>query len=346
MGNTRTKVFITIDTECSMGNIGTLQAPIFNPVGPEKRIYGKINEKEYGIPFICNELKTNNLKGIFFVEVMSNYYFGEDNLKNTCDYIKNGGHDVQLHIHPCFKMLKDIPKNSKDIIPKNVLSDSLASYSLKEQIELIKEGKELLYKWLGEFPIAFRAGGFRANLDTINALKTLDFLIDSNYNYFYLNKYCFIITKDKFNCAKKINSIIEFPVTNLIEFKLLNSIKYKPLDINAVCFEEIKRVLEDACQRGLKEIVLIMHSFSFIKKTDVLYSKMKPDIITIKRFKRLCSYLNANSDRFETLTFEDYVKRGYHKDIDSSNDFFPYVGNIIPVFRKVIQGINRFYFFN
>ena len=94
----RTSVLITIDTEFSLG--GYLANPDNKPVPADKCIYCRIGESVYGISFIMDILETNGLKGVFFLESESRFYFGEDVLVNIMAQIQQRGHEVQLHIHP------------------------------------------------------------------------------------------------------------------------------------------------------------------------------------------------------------------------------------------------------
>lgn len=44
-------------------------------------------------------------------------------------------------------------------------------YSLNKQTEIIKDGKELVKEWTGEYPIAHRAGAYGINENTFMALR-------------------------------------------------------------------------------------------------------------------------------------------------------------------------------
>lgn len=334
-------VFITIDVETSIG--GAFVNPELKPVGSEKRIFGKIGNRYYGIPLIIDLLDQNNLKATFFVDVLNKYYFGEIEAKKVCQYIQRRGHDVQLHLHPIYLNFKN--KNWMNLKEEERYSDIIADYSLDEQVKLIAEGKSLLIKYGIKNPIAFRAGGFGANRNTVIALKKNDFAIDSSYNIRYLGKNCFLDEEMKFNDVKEINSILEFPITSFLDFKLFSYLRFKPLDISGVSYFEVKKVLEKAKILGLQHIVIILHSFSFIKAKDWQYNRIKPDHVVTKRFKKLCNFLSSNSDQFKVLSFSEFYNK-YYKEKNISfkrtGEVFPYVGFSPALFRKGIQVLNRF----
>jgi hypothetical protein len=290
----RINVFITVDTEHSIG--GAFKDRNLKPVGNGKRIWGKVGDKSFGIPLIMDIGESYDIRLNFFVEVLNKYYFGEDETKKVCEYILNRGHDVQLHLHPNY--LNFTLNNPLE----KTYSDQIGTYSLEKQIELIKEGVEILMQNGVPRPIAFRAGCFGANEETLRALKAVGVLIDSSYNKTYLGDTCLLDNKG-INDLTYLNEIWEFPITNFVESTKVRSKRFKPLDINGVSFQEMKYVLNQGKIKGPKHITILLHSFSFIKPYDVQYNKVKPRWHVIKRFEKLCKYLKDNSDSFEVRTF-------------------------------------------
>src|SRR5438105_4947172 len=64
-------VYLTIDTECSMG--GAWDNPQLEPVAPERAILGKIGAQYYGTPLIMDILEESGLRGTFFIEVLATH---------------------------------------------------------------------------------------------------------------------------------------------------------------------------------------------------------------------------------------------------------------------------------
>lgn len=287
-------IFITVDTEHSIG--GAFNDRNLKPVGNEKRIWGKIGDKSFGIPLMMDIAENCNIRLTFFVEVLNKYYFGEEETKKVCEYILKRGHDVQLHLHPNY--LNFTLNNPQE----KTYSDLIGTYTLEKQIELITEGIETLIQNGVPKPIAFRAGCFGANEETLRALKAVGFLIDSSYNKAYVGETCLLDNKE-INDLTHMNEIWEFPVTNFVESTKLRPNRFKPLDINGVSFEEMKFVLDQAKDRGPRNITIILHSFSFLKPYDVQYNLVKPRWYVIQRFKKLCKFLRENPEAFETRTF-------------------------------------------
>jgi len=105
-----------------------------------------------------------------------------------------------------------------------------------------------------------------------------------------------------------INGIYELPITNYYELKIGNFKKLRHLDICAVSFYEMKKILNQALKKGPKHITFIMHSFSFIKKRDVQYKTAQPNFIVINRFKKLCEFLSKNKNLFKVITLSQFAQ--------------------------------------
>ena len=363
------KIFITIDVETSIG--GAFAKPDkLRPVGADKRIYGQIGNREFGIPLIIDILNKHNLKATFFVEPFCSFYFGEKIIKEICHYILNRGHDVQLHLHPNYQIFK-CPDWQERAKRKELFPDIIAKYNLDEQINLIRQAKKILEK-CGVIPIAFRAGCFGANLNTLTALKENDFLIDSSYNLSFLGKTCFLhplhltshlsrftshpslltshispltsyVSRLTYlNDLTLINGIYELPITNYYDFKIGNFKRLRHLDICASSFYEMKKILRYGLKKGPKHITFILHSFSFIKKRDVQYKTAKPNFIVINRFKKLCEFLSKNKNLFKVITLSQFAqslpqpnKRYKLQKLDT----IPFTGNIPSLLRYITQAL-------
>jgi hypothetical protein len=287
-------VFITVDTEHSIG--GAFGDRNLRPVGNEKRVWGKMGAKSFGIPLIMDIAESYGIHLTFFVEVLNKYYFGEEETKEVCEYILNRGHDVQLHLHPCYlNFTLNNPLEKK-------YSDFIGAYSSEKQIELIGEAVEILIRDGVPTPIAFRAGCFGANEETLRVLRAVGLLIDSSYNKAYLGDTC-LFDNYQINDLTYLNGIWEFPVTNFVESIKIRPKRLKPLDINGVSFQEMKFALNQAKESGPYNITIILHSFSFIQPYDLQYKVIKPRSHVIRRFQKLCYFLKQNSEFFQVKNF-------------------------------------------
>ncbi|MFP3982484.1 MAG: DUF2334 domain-containing protein [Desulfurivibrionaceae bacterium] len=296
----KTNVFITIDTENSIG--GAFENQALKPVGRDKRIYGRVKGREYGIPLIMDIADSYGVPLTFFVEVLNKYYFGEEETCEVCRYILDRGHDIQLHLHPNFLNFKETDPALRRY------GDNMSSYDLATQSALIAEGKELLTRYCGWSPVAFRAGNYGADCNTLKALKSNGLYIDSSYNAAFprqRNR----ITKDVLNDVIELEGVREFPITNFIEAIPFRKNRFKPLDLNGVSYGEMRAVLERAhVDQKPKNVTFILHSFSFIEAYDVQYQSCRPRKYVVERFESLCRFLKENSNIFWVRNFNEFAK--------------------------------------
>jgi hypothetical protein len=289
----RLNVSITVDTEHSIG--GAFSDLTLKPVRNDKRIYGRLSGKEYGIPLIMNIADSYSIPLTFFVEVLNRHYFGDRESRDVCQYIIDRKHHVQLHVHPNFINFS-IPSSGR----QPLLSDFMHRYSFQCQEAIIQEGKECLNRFGVGNVTAFRSGCFASNEDTLLALKNLGFKIDSSYVQAYLGNTCLMRDRN-LNDATDLCGILEVPITCFIERTGLRPQRYMLLDINAVGFGELRYALNWAYLHGTQCLNIILHSFSFIKPYDVQYKKVRPRIYVIRRFQRLCRYLSENRHKYNTI---------------------------------------------
>ncbi len=289
----KTNVLLTIDVEFSIG--GHFQFPTNKPVPADRIIYCKINGKEYGINLIMDILDDYGMKGIFFVETESRFYFGESVVADIANHIQSRGHEVQLHTHP----------NFRTFIDGKVKLDDMRKYSLSEQTQIINDGRTFLQTHGINNISAHRSGGFHSNQDTIEAQVNSGLKFSSNYNIAYPN--CSYI--ERYPCRNdifQVDKIIEVPVTCYKEFKMHK--EWNCFQLSAASFSEIKEALNFYHDNGTQVITFLTHSFEFVEKGNVQYANSRPLKYLIKRFSNICNYLEKNQDKFEVVTFADLEK--------------------------------------
>ncbi len=326
-------VFITIDTEHSIG--GAFRDPQLQPVGNQKRIFGEIGNREYGIPLIMDIADRYGVRVVFFVEVFNKHFFGAEETQIVVDYILGRGHEVQLHLHPNYL-------NFTTANPQAVeFSDLCGDYPLDQQIEILAEAKRLLVACGAPEPTAFRAGCFGADMNTLKALTENGFLFDSSYNQAYLGGPCLLPDWTQNDLAQR-EGLFEFPVTNFIEKTGLRSKRSMPLDINGVSFEEMRFVLDASRGAyGPQNITIILHSFSFVKAYDVQYQKVKPRRHVIRRFEKLCNFLAENRADFNVNTYADIKPDDLGRMLTCRSDVFPEIPAVLSLARFGGQLLDR-----
>ncbi|SDT96998.1 polysaccharide deacetylase family protein [Desulfobacula phenolica] len=332
MSNPPISVFITVDTETSIG--GAFSDPRKHPVGADRRIFCRKSENAYGISLMMDMADQCSIKLTFFLEVFNKYFFGEDESRRVCEYIIERGHDVQLHLHPNY-----LNFTTGDIAGKK-FSDLIGQYPLKNQIEMIKEARKILISYGVSNPVAFRAGCFGADFNTLTALNRNGFLVDSSYNAAYIGKSCLMPELD-INDIAPVNGVWEIPITCFKEQLPGLASRKKPMDINGAGFEEIRDVLMTATKSGPYCITIMLHSFSFVKPFDVQYSRIRPRNHVVGRFKKLLDFFKKNEDIFEVKTFDMLSADKLEKMSSNTLNTLHPVKSSLSVYRSLWQLVDR-----
>jgi peptidoglycan/xylan/chitin deacetylase (PgdA/CDA1 family) len=194
-----------------------------------------------------------DIKAVFFVSVYEHCKFDKKTIAEAVQYLADKGHDVQLHTHPYWCYGRDY----------------LRQFSLAKQTEIIAYGRDLLFEWLGRYPIAHRAGAYGINQETIKALRANNIPIDSSMYYQHRNcKLCW----SKNRIVEK-KGIIEIPLTgiyrqhhlSLANFKIKYRQKFIKTDIDWCSPEELIHFVRAAKANDIKIMNLFLHSYSLLR---------------------------------------------------------------------------------
>lgn len=329
MENHKTKILITIDTEFSIG--GYFKNKNNKPVPADRHIYCKINGKDYGINLIMDILEKYDLKGIFFVETESRFYFGEEEVINIMQNIKARGHEVQLHIHPTYN----------SFIKGQTLPDDMRKYSVEEQTNIISDALAFLSSHGIKNILAFRSGGFYSDLNTIEAIRNNGIKYSSNYNVAYPN--CNYIENNQLrNDIFPIEQVFETPVTCYREFPFRK--EWNSLQISAGSYDEFRAALTYYHDHQVQLITIITHSFEFVKPNDIQFSRIDPKHLLIKRFENICKFLARQPDRFKVITYGELDPLIENNGLNIRNELIEfYKSPFFKTFWRYIQNmISRF----
>lgn len=327
MTGEKARVFITVDTETSIGGDWNDPATAA-PVPLERTVYGVQGSHSYGIPLMMDILEQYGLRATFFTEVFCAHCIGPEDVAKLLRYIRQRGHDAQLHLHPVYRFygafLKGGPARQTDI---------MARFSPAEQQELIHEGVALFRELSGVHPIAYRAGCYGASETTLAALRENHVPIDASYNLAYQGTTCQFRTP-QLNAPALLEGVYEFPVT---VFQLPGIAGYKALEISAVSVGEILGAIRARRQAGILDTVLVLHSFSLLKSRNH-FAWYRPDRIVTQRLRKLCAALRELRDEIEVGVLGEVDLRSVPLD---QPQLVPTLGLLQASVRKAVQGLNR-----
>jgi len=337
-----TRVYLTIDTESSMG--GAWRDPTLRPVPAERRIFCRIQGRDHGIGWQCEQLRERGLKATFFCEVLSSLVLGEEDSRSYLEFLLEQGQDVQLHVHPNFYFFAEklwAQSQGFAYFPPRQ-PDALCSLTSEEQATILRTAVEIFDYLAGRPPAAFRAGNYQASAVTLAILLQLGLRIDSSYNPAYRASGSFTGEVLPYNRPVDLEGVLELPVT-VVRQQL--PAPNKPgglvhLEVCALSAAEMRSSLDQLHDGGVGDVVIVHHSFACVKARDAQYWDIRPDRIVMRRFTSLLDYLVANSDRFEVTTMGALAGAESLRS-EETRDSIPSLGYFKPLVRTFQQAVDH-----
>jgi len=285
------EVCITVDTEFSIGgNFGNPEmAPIAKPI-----VLGMIGGQEHGLGFILDSLAEFGVRATFFVETLQTAYFGDEPMREIARRIAAAGHDVQLHLHPCWLHYEAPAKRGWDGDP----DDSCAGRSDAELDSFFGLGLSAFSRWSLPPPIAVRAGNFQVDENFYRAAARWGLALSSS-----------VVLRangeaDKNLAAvgvwRRIGQVLEFPVFSYT-YHIGMTECLRVLAVTACSHHEILSVLKQAYHHNISPILIHTHPQEYLKRRDVTYTTLRRNRINQARFKAILRFLSENTDKFVTL---------------------------------------------
>ncbi len=296
-----TKIFLTVDTEL-WPNLSDWPLVPLRPDDDCKweiqtYLNGETREASYGIPFQLRVLREHGLKATYFIDAMFSMALGIAPLRELISQVQQNEQEVGLHLHPEWltdPRCKNLPQFCGPLI---------TDYTQNDQNHLIKVGLNRLHEAGANQVSVFRAGSWGANQITLNALANVGLLMDSSLNASYQESLPEIPDRQTLQIPTVYNGVTEFPVTQFLDGSIRGS---RPLHVAACSFDEFRFVFEAALEQERAMLVVVFHSFEFVRVKRIPRGRLtSPQRLIIRRFEQICDYLKTHSDKFETCHFGD-----------------------------------------
>lgn len=272
-----TRVLLTVDTELTSRHYrrgaswhGNFERS-YDPAG-------------VGIPYQLRVLAEHELRACFFVDPMPALLYGIEPVRRMVEPILEAGQEVQLHLHPSWhgKAVGSLPVYE------------LNACGLVAQRELIETARRLLMEAGAPAPVAFRAGGYAANADTLAALAALGIRYDSSHNGSHHPWPSALPLDPELIDPIMLQGVVEIPVTQIQ--KRGGGLRH--LQICAVSAREMEAALRhaEACHHSL--VTIVSHSFELATRDG-----LRPNKVIQRRFERLCAFLADRRTAMPTTSF-------------------------------------------
>ena len=281
-----TRLYFTIDTEYSY----SLAA---RGVGRAENyacsIAGTTPTGDYGIGYQMDRFDAAGLKAVFFVDPMPALIWGVEALADVVQPIIKRGHDVQLHIHTEWLSLT----GAANPLGEGRNGQSIKHFTLDEQRILLGRARELLVEAGAPPPVAFRAGNYGANDDTLRALAELGIAYDTSHTPGISGGECDISLGRNDRDVRPHAGVTEVPVASIAA----SGGGQRHFQLTALSCNEMLAALRHAVRSGQESVTLVSHSFELLSR-----DRRQANRIVVRRFDRLCEAL-ARLEGVQTATY-------------------------------------------
>jgi hypothetical protein len=281
-----TRALVTIDTEMSLW---LFQKGASTRVNFESSILGQCAAGAFGIGWQMDQMEACGVKGVFFVDPMSGLVLGEQVIADIVGAIVSRGHEIALHIHPeWLRWVKDSPVDGR-------LGQSIASFGYDDQVTLLRLAKDMLVRAGAPNPVAFRAGNFGANDDSLMALAAIGIAWDSSFTPGGREACSGISLPSGLTHPVRHAGIIEVPVSGLFD----RPGRFRPAQVCAVSAAEMRAALNHAAESDHPVFNIVTHSFEMLSR-----DRTRPNRIVLDRFAATCRTI-ADHPKLSSAVFAD-----------------------------------------
>lgn len=284
-----THFYFTIDTEYSAGL--ALRAGTGDRAGNFARsIACDTPRGSVGVTYQAAVLAENGLKGVFFVDPFPALVWGVAAVRAVVEPVLELGHDVQLHAHTEWLELAGDANPLGKRTGRNI-----GDFSLDEQVLLLGLARDLLVEAGCPAPVAFRAGNYGANDDTLRALAAIGLRYDSSHCPGIADGECRIGLNSAVRQPVERHGVIEVPVGAI--GTPAGGLRHYQL--TALSSAELLGAARHAVRSGHDCLTLVSHSFELLSR-----DRSRINRVVQRRFEALCAGL-SQIDGLVSATYRD-----------------------------------------
>lgn len=283
-----TAVFITIDTEYAASLAARGRAENFarsiaceTPSGPAGLFYKMALMDRHG------------LKGVFFVDPMPALLWGQEAISDIVGPIVAAGHEVQLHCHTEWLALAGANNRF------GATGQDIADFPFERQCAILDWARGVLVAAGAPAPVAFRAGNYGANDDTLRALAHLGLHYDSSHTPGIAGGACRISLGRDDRRPVRHCGVTEVPVGCIRTFG--GGLRHA--QVTAISAREMLAAIRHARDHGLSSFTMVSHSFELLCR-----ARARVNRVVRHRFERLCRGIAA-MEGVESGTYASHPPR-------------------------------------
>ena len=273
-----THVYITIDTEYSSGLVKDL-SEASRRENFARSVACATPDGPAGITHKLKLFERHGINAVFFVDPMPALVWGVAAIEDVVAPILEAGQDVQLHCHTEWLGIA----GDKNPLHSKRIGRNLFEFPRDDQHQILEYARDTLIAAGAPTPVAFRAGNYGANDDTLRVLRQLGIRYDSSH--------CPALPDD---CAISLGpddrdplyhaGLLEVPIGSIGTF----GGGQRHAQITALTLGEMLSAIRHARDTGRADFTLVTHSFELINR-----HKQAVNHIVRRRFEGLCRSLET-----------------------------------------------------
>ncbi|AKH42042.1 hypothetical protein FHS61_002425 [Altererythrobacter atlanticus] len=282
-----TRFYFTIDTEYEAGH-AMRHGKAGRAENFTRSICGRTDAGDVGIFYQMDMFDRCGLKGVFFIDPMPALLWGTAAIADIVGPVVERGHDVQLHIHTEWL---DLAGSANPLGSRR--GTNIKDFHFEDQCVLIDWARAQLQAAGAPRPLAFRAGNYGANDDTLRALAELGFTHDSSHTPGMAGSACEISLGPDHRRPMDHLGITEVPIGCVGD--VITGLRHAQL--TALSLVELVAAARHAMDAGLADFTLVSHSFELLCR-----DRRRINKIVRRRFDLFCQALAA-MEGIETACF-------------------------------------------
>lgn len=286
-------LYITIDTEFEFG-FTAHRGKASRAENFARSIRGATPDGDAGIFYQMDVFDRLGLKAVFFVDPMPALLWGTGAIADVVEPVLARGHDVQLHLHTEWLELL----GSANPLGTRT-GTNMKDFTRDEQRVLLELGIEQLMQAGAPRPVAFRAGNYGANDDTLRALADVGISHDSSHPPGLPESDCAIRLGSEHRRPLRRLGVVEVPIGCIAD--AFGGLRHA--QITALSYREIVAALRHAREHELDSFTVVSHSFELLCR-----QRSRINRIVQHRFEKVCEHV-AQMRGVDTATFADLLPR-------------------------------------
>lgn len=269
-----TQLYFTIDTEYAAA-ITTRGGNDTRRENFDRSIAGRTADGEVGIGYQMDVFDRHGMKAVFFVDPMPALIWGVEAIADVVGPIAARGHDVQLHIHTEWLEIA----GSANFLG-GTTGQNIRNFAFEDQCRLLEYARDVLIAAGAPRPIAFRAGNYGANDDTLRALAEIGLRYDTSHCPGFPGSACAITLGPQDTAPLEHHGVVEVPVSAISA----GGGALRHLQLTAVSGGEMIAALRHAKAQGEDTVTLVSHSFELMSR-----DRKRTNRVVRRRFEQFCA---------------------------------------------------------